>query len=519
MPNPVLVESLPYDGTGTEPAKSQRPSLNRRLGNRQLRRLIDMPRSSLSAVWNRIIDSTGAMNDNTNFTSSYHIDKAIAALAVAEGWRVEQRVVRTGVDTNTIYDYYQTKVLAPGSAGPRGIQWGAPGAGVAPLARSRVIVDHIQRTSDDLEFIIGFQPATLTPAAQATLINVNNNPTNGGYFLSQQTSGLIRLTWFDSTNAARTADFDPAALGVTTAVVSWLRFRMDVDNGSGGYTLTAQRATQWYTTTDSVVPEVLVWGAAVAPTATSISPTAGVTSIQKASGLMEMGGRGGSATGGGNLDPWQGTIYGFYPKNGFDGGILCSVNIEDWTNTQGGKDNSNVDQSLNSNFVGSPTLYTYNGGSPGKDITWALGLSGTVDAERPARLVVPGATVVTLGDGHNEVNRRGSALRALLDQITAVFDARCPGAVKHAVIQNPQSMDHTGRVSAGQRSYEISAYLGSKGYQITDLHSPFYTTDQTIAPLSATTQSKNVHPTSLGYQVQAQAYAADLGITAPALVP
>jgi hypothetical protein len=435
------------------------------------------------------------MNDNTNFTSSYWIDQTLKAVADAEGWRLEQKVVRTGYDSSTIYDYYQTRVLSAGTNGPRGITWGATGS-----PRSRFIVDHIARTSDDVEFIVGFNPATLTPTADASICAVQ-----GQYRLIQRANGLLRFMWITSAGGSSPyADFDPATLGVSVGNISWLRFRMDVDNGNGGFTITANKAASWWNTATGVVPPITNWGSDIAPIASSPVATAGVTDVTKASVLMEVGGRGSSFAGGGAVDPWQGTLYGFYPKNGFDGGLLVSANIDDWGNAVSG---------INSNFVGSPTLTVFNGGSPGKDAVWMAGggAVGVADTERPNRLIVPGSTIVTLNDGHNEANKRGSLLRSALDSLHDLIVTRCPMAVRHVLMQNPEALDHSGFLTAGQRAYEMGAYLSGKGWQLTDGNSVFYTTP---LALSSTTQTANVHPTSLGYQLIAQAYAADFGIPA-----
>jgi len=482
--------------------------------------LLDTVKSDQSQIWTIVSDSTGVQDSTTRWP--FLVATAQATELASKAKRLEFRQLR-GTAEPTIFEYYKPILLSAG-AGPRGIQFssGTP--------RSRFISTNnvIARTGEDIEILIAFDPLNNSPAAFAAIGGqpgagavAASSPSSRGPYITQETSGNYRLNWNENgtgtagsfaDGAGRWAEWTAAQLGVVPGTPVIVKFTLDADNGSGGWTAKAYPMTysSYFSSSSVSNPEVQVWGTGLAPTTTSVSPTAAVTTVNKSVANIEIGARGDVTS------PFYGTVYKLQIHDGIDGPLIHSPNIDDFTRST---------PTATSVMVGSSTLYVYNGAAAGKNFSWFAGTAAPVDALRPSRIFIPGSALTTISTGHNEALLFGLDIKTAIETFITTTTLRSPCQALHMIKQNPE-LDLTSTPSAqyataklhGQRQAQMANVVAMKGGVVSDVYTAFETHPDWNPAGNRLMSSTDpaVHPSAPdGYTLEASIVAVDFGLVIP----
>jgi hypothetical protein len=231
--------------------------------------------------------------------------------------------------------------------------------------------------------------------SQAIMAKWGSSGGSRSWLLDMDNSGKLRFQWSADGTATVATLTASAGLGFSANSERWVRATLDVDNGSGGYTVTAYSSTDGITWTQQDQSVVTAGGA------TSLyNPT---------SQDYEIGGFG--FTG---FTLRGGKFYEAQIRNGIDGKIVNPQPIESWIprNASGGLEAGE--------FGGGATLYVVNGAVSGADYDFL----GNVNFD----LLLPPfpGSLVFISCGHNDNNLVEAAFIANKDAWQAKIDARCP---------------------------------------------------------------------------------------------
>lgn len=258
----------------------------------------------------------------------------------------------------------------------------------------------------------------------------------GGAFRSAAVASLAQLT-------AQFADNADVFIGV----------RLDADNGSGQYTVTALRSTTGLTGS---------WVAFGTP----ITGTTGVTSVKTTTGYLKIGGRGNTA---GNTDPFNGRIYWAEACAGiaaaaairarFDPNL--ATRLSSWT----GVDGYPWVKTAAGTTLGSPTLLVLNASSPGEDASYSVTHFAAQAPFEP--------TLGTLSYSYNgpsasqQADYAGVVYAPLLD----LWQSTYPRALVIPIMQGPNVAPRTTEQIADQarRVRGVGQLAASRGKQIVDV--------------------------------------------------
>lgn len=288
--------------------------------------------------------------------------------------------------------------------------------------------------------------------------------TNGLTLGWQETGGAFR--------SAAVASLAQLAAAFTDGTDFFAGIQLDVDNGSGQYTVTGLRSTDGITWTTLGTP---------------VTGSTGVSSVKVGTGYFKPGGRGTTAS---NTDPWDGRIYWMEVCSGiganaaikarFEPGL--STRLSGWTGTDGypwAKGASGV-------TLGSPVLVVLNSSGPGMDAGYSVTNFAAQVPFSPALAII--------NYGHNgptastQVDYAGVVYKPLLDQWATSY----PNAPLMATLQNPQASprsaaqieDHARRVRG------VAILAAARNIPIIDAFTALG------ANTAAHVQPDGVHPTS-----------------------
>jgi hypothetical protein len=314
----------------------------------------------------------------------------------------------------------------------------------------------------DIDFRIHLAMDSWTPASVQTFLARHGGVGSRGWFWRVATNGDVSFTWHASpgteTNTALTATAANVA-GVNGAA-RWLRVTLDLDNGSGGYTVTMYRSTDGVAWTQ-IAQNVTAAGA------TTVGNPAGVN--------YEVGGRGNST------EVMAGKVFEVQLRNGIGGPIQDTQGIENWSST-----NANA-------LGGSPTLYVVNGSEAGKGLTYFT------DTTRFPKMVIPAVPAVQyLSTSHNEAIPRGLAIWTTLDAWLTQIRARQPMGTLVVCMQNPESSPSTNAGHHNARTREIGAWAMRNNLPVCDLGAGF-----SRGNVATVMSADGVHPNDAGYDLMA----------------
>ncbi len=277
-------------------------------------------------------------------------------------------------------------------------------------------------------------------------------------------NGKLGLTW--STDGTATVEKIASNLTpFTSGQMGWVRVTLDVDNGSGGYTVTA------FTSTDGVA-----WNQVGLITDT----TSGVTSIYNGGQQLEIGGRGVIS------EMWAGKIYEVQIRNGIDGPVMNPQPISTWIPREASG------SYLPGYFEGGSTFYVLNGSCSGKDTPYFT------DTTRFPKMVQPylGAALHQ-SVSHNDLSRSGAEYLAARDQWADAALSRVAGGQILIHTQNPERDPRAinRRTRHAIRRAQLMAWASRRGLGVIDVYGAFEADPRGVAALI---YADGLHPNQAG---------------------
>lgn len=365
-------------------------------------------KSDRSALLSILGDSTG--NDATDWPYVLATTKIAPALPDV--------CIRYALWDNTLQGYGAWSTLQAGTLGQRHIVM--DGAHMARILNTKILAT----ASGDLDVEFKVAMDDWTPSAQKRIIGILGNAGNRAWYIILNTNGTIALSWSaDGTNLITVTGTAPT---VIDGAAIWLRARLDVDNGGGGYTADI----------DYSVDERANWVSLYHNVGSS-----GTTGLFASTQDLQAGGVSGSGL-------WAGKLYSVALRDGIGGSNRLPQSIEGWFD----------DTTTRLAYGGSPTLFIMNGSYAGAGITVTNGYLN--DATRfPKMLPSSPVHLVMLNTGHNETPERANAsfytvYAAWLDQVIA----RSPLAAIVALNQNPRNIANpTGDAGADTHAQQMLA--------------------------------------------------------------
>ena len=331
----------------------------------------------------------------------------------------------------------------------------------------------ITAPTGDLDIRIKVALDDWTPAAISTLAARFGAAGSRSWSVSLNATGTrLQLDWSPDGTAMVAAAPPPNLPVIADGTTKWVRMTLDVDNGQGGYTVTAY-----------VGDDGLTW----TQTGQTVT-TAGITSVYGGGTQeYEIGGR---AT---NAQTAPGKYYEVQIRDGIDGVIVNPQPIDSWTRYIA-SDVLTFDA-----FGGSPTLYVINGSHPGADLTYLT------DAARLPKMFppMPGA-LVFLSCSHNDREYVGTSLLARWDAALSTLRARIGGTASFCVItQNPEiaPIELALRQNNSRRRRDRLAWAARNALYSIDTYKAFLDDPRGVAALL---QADGIHPTLDGANTAAQ---------------
>lgn len=407
-----------------------------------------------SAVLNLIGDSTGNSDDEWFYRlAAEKIGPAIPNACIRyASWD----------DANQIYGVWRT-IQAGGGERSAVIKNGQP------TYYSTKNADLLARSSADLEVIIKAKLADWTPAAQKRLAWINGAAGSRSWSVYLTTAGEIMLLWSPDGTATVTAT--SAAGSFIDGTTYSIRVRLDVDNGSGGYTVSIHKSTDEGATWTGLLNSVTA---------------AGTTAVFNASADLNIGSDNGS------INSFDGNIYRVDVNDGLNGPRRNPVEIEAFTSID--TNSSNVNE-----YAGAPTLYCLNGSNPGS------GLSYFSDAARVKRMASYAMrSLIMLSTCHNDYQTGiGSTYFTAWQSFVAGVRGASPCASLCILNQNPR---YTG-IALGilyeqifrAHAHQLPVIAQRLGVDFIDTYRAFQDAVNAGASMAALV-SDGVHPTIPGGQ-------------------
>lgn len=358
-------------------------------------------------------------------------------------------------DTTQLYDPWIT--VQAGAAGERYARF-------ATANSNRIIAaaDVVARTSVDYEVEIKLKLDTWTPAAQVRVVGKVGSAGNKGWYIAIDAIGTIRFYWHaDGTTAIQVISSAPGFVDGTAARI---RVKFDSDNGAGNYNVKI----------DTSIDDGATW------TSRLNSTGVGVSTIFDSTVDMQLGGPGGAGY-------ITGNVYEAIIRDGLNGPYIVPATINAWGSA------TTAQQALNGTFMGSPTLYCFNGSQSGQGIAYFS------DAARLPKMCIPApAQACIVSTSHNDgATYNGASARwktAWLAMITAM-QSRLYSSGFTAITQNPRNpaiatgLDWYDEITQIQGS--IPALATRVGVEIIDTKRAF---SSSPLPLSTLVTSDGVHP-------------------------
>lgn len=302
--------------------------------------------------------------------------------------------------------------------------------------------------------------------SQAIMAKWGSSGGSRSWLLDMDNSGKLRFQWSADGTATVATLTASAGLGFTANQERWVRATLDVDNGSGGYTVTTYSSTDGITWTQQ---------------AQSVT-TGGITSLYNPTSQdYEIGGFG--FTG---FTLRGGKFYEAQIRDGIDGKIVNPQPIESWIprNASGGLEAGE--------FGGGGTLYVVNGAVSGADSPAFLSNDTYFYKLLPP---FPGS-LVFISCGHNDNNLVDAAFIADRDAWQTKIDARSPGNQTVWLTQNPKfAPSDSATIDSvhkhARRRQLLMAWAARKGVALIDTYRAF---QEDGRPITDLVQSDGVHP-------------------------
>lgn len=376
-------------------------------------------KSDRSALLSILGDSTG--NDATDWPYVLATTKIAPALPDV--------CIRYALWDNTLQGYGAWSTLQAGTLGQRHIV--TDGSHMVRILKTKIL----PTTSGDHDYETKIAMTDWTPGATSRVAGQLGGAANQGWFCGINTNGTPFLSWsVDGTNFTTVTGTAPT---VVDGAAIWLRFRLDVDNGGGGYTADI----------DYSIDERANWVSLYHNVGSG-----GTTSIFATTADLQMGAVSGSGK-------WAGKIFEAAFRDGIGGSNRLPQSIEGWFD----------DTTTRLAYGGSPTLIVLNGSYPGAGITVTNGYLNNA-ARFPKMLPSSPVHLVMLNTGHNETPERATAnfytvYAAWLDQVIA----RSPLAGIVALNQNPRNIAQTvgdaGADTHAQQMLALPLMLAKRGVE------------------------------------------------------
>lgn len=398
--------------------------------------LADLAQGRSSSIF-LLGDSTG--NETTEWF--YLLSQRIAALYPSI--RVEYK----GWDGVT-FDYGTTTVIQEGSSGERWVGGG-----------NMIPHGSVAEWTTDLDVRVKIKHNTWLPAAAQTLLSKFGNAGNRSFrFELETSSGAPRMAFrwtADGTNELAVAS---STFTKDAGTALWLRAAIDVDNGSGGYTVTFYKSddgVSWTQVSQSVT-------------------TSGITSVYKSTAHFEAGSRSNNGT-----TPIDGVVYKASARDGIGGATLLPVSIDDFLPM------TNATEPLRG---GSPTLYVINGSQSGQNIAYFT----TNYLKMVPRMNIGQFFIST---GHNEPF---STAPSDISGLITLIRSRIPFAPGYAIMQNPR----IGVATMQERQKQFVALFAEvsrkSGLDAIDVFRAFAESPNIADLISA---ADGIHPTAAGSEL------------------
>lgn len=404
-------------------------------------------KSDRSALLSILGDSTG--NETTDWPYVLADTKIKAAMPDV--------CIRYALWDNGAQGYGAWTTIQEGTLGQRHIV--TDGSHMARILNGKIL----SSASGDLDVEFKVAMDDWTPSAQKRILGILGNAGNRAWYLTLNTNGTISLIWSaDGTNLITVTSTAPT---VTDGQAIWIRARLDVDNGGGGYTPTI----------DYSIDERATWTNIYSNVGNS-----GTTSIFASTNDLQAGAVSGSGG-------WTGKLYEVALRDGIGGSNRLPQSIEGWFD----------DTTTRLVYGGSPTLIILNGSYAGAGITATSGYLNN-STRFPKMLPSSPVHLVMLNTGHNETPERASAnfytvYEAWIDQV----EARSPLAAIVALNQNPRNIANpTGDARADTHAQQMLALplmLSKRGVECVNTYRAFMRAVASGSSL-ADLVSDGVHP-------------------------
>ena len=321
----------------------------------------------------------------------------------------------------------------------------------------------------DLEVIANVRINSLSYTG--TIISKMGASGNYGWQLNIGTDNKIYLSWSNDGTALITSKATvviPYSLGSDM----WFKATLDVDNGTGGNTVTFYSSVDGDSWTQMGSPVIKV----------------GTTSIFANTGALELG------AGAGGTNNIVGRFYSGIIKNGINGDVVACPDLCLCPAGRTGiafKDLSGVIWSLVGSIVsGSPAILLLNGSVPGAGITYST------DEVRFPKQVAYEPQLAFINYGHNnssQIDTFQTLYEGLCTQILTAY----PNSGVVGVTQNPQVSPRTQSQIAihAQINRQIVQVISKNDYGLVDAYRAFMETGN---PESYINESDGVHPILIG---------------------
>jgi lysophospholipase L1-like esterase len=330
--------------------------------------------------------------------------------------------------------------------------------------------EKVTAITGDIDVRVKAAADTWLPTATQNIVARQGGAGLRSFTLGVNSTGRAVFTWSSDGTNSFAAVSTGGALPFTNGTAHWLRATLDVDNGTGGYTVTLYRSEDAETWTN------------IGTTTT----TTGTTSIFNAVAQpYEIGGRSGAS------DKFMGKIYDVEIRAGIGGPIRNPQPIDSWLLPQ------NTSPNTQPVFAGSRTIHIWNGSRPGADMNYLT------DTWRRDMMLPPvDAALAFLSCSHNDQGDTGSVISAKWDAWLAHAKTKLPTAAFVVNTQNPQILPTVPRREHLIRRRQIMTWAARNGAYAIDAYAAFLADGR---PMTDLIKTDGLHPSPAGSQVWANA--------------
>jgi hypothetical protein len=322
--------------------------------------------------------------------------------------------------------------------------------------------DLIKRSSPDIDVRIKFSLDVWKEGITKILFGKNTSVNgNRGWRFIIDPSNYLRLNYSTDGTAW-------ASLGAFTfpdfpnGSEQYLRFVVDVDNGSSGHTFTV------YNSTDDGVTWVQI----------GTTTGSGVLNLFNSNSPYEFGGEGKSYVA-------QGYFYEIEVRDGIDGNIVSPPLLDQWT--------QNLSNHLHAQpLEGTPEIVIYNGSIPGKGLEYF-----TVEDNLKTMIVNSFRSLTFVSSSHNDRYFTGIEYTSFLDTLRSLINKYSYKPIVCMLTQNPQGETISTYLAHSLRRRHLLGYCYENNLTCIDVYFEFIKKIENGTPFNTLVKVDNVHPTTI----------------------